>query len=42
MYTISLASKLLKCDEFFVIFDFLTNVKIDFHIITAERAMNLP
>ena len=32
LYIISLASKLLKGDEFFVIFDILTNVKIDFHM----------
>ena len=36
-YTISLASKLLKCDQFFVIFNFLTNVKIDFHISHRQK-----
>ena len=30
--TTSLASKQLKCDGFFVVFDFSINVKIDFHI----------
>ena len=32
LYTILLTSKQLKCDKFFVVFDFLMNVKIDFHI----------
>ena len=32
LYKISLASMLLNCDEFFTIFDFLTNVKIDFNM----------
>ena len=30
LYAISLASKLPKCDEIFVISDFLLNIKIDF------------
>ena len=38
LYTISLASKLLKCDEFFVIFDILMNVKVDFHISHSKNA----
>ena len=37
LYTISLASKLLKCDEFFVSFDFLINDKIDFHISHRQK-----
>ena len=32
LYTRSLESKLLNCDRFFVLFDFLTKVKIDFPI----------
>ena len=35
--TISLASKLLKCDECFVIFDISMNVKIDFHISHSQK-----
>ena len=38
VYTISLASKLLKCDESFVIFNFLMNVKIDFHISHRQKS----
>ena len=37
LYTISLASKLLKCDDVFVIFDFLTNVKIDFRMSYRQK-----
>ena len=37
VYTISLASKLLKCDDFFVIFDFLMTVKINFHISHRQK-----
>ena len=37
LYTISLASKLLKCYEFFVIFSFLMNVKIDVHISHRQK-----
>ena len=37
LYTISLASKLLKCNEFFFIFDFLMNVKIGFHISHRQK-----
>ena len=37
LFTISLASKLLKCDKFFVSFDFLTNVKIDFHMTHRQK-----
>ena len=39
LYTISLASKQLKCDESFVIFDFLTNVKIDFHMSHRQKCL---
>ena len=34
---ISLASKLLNCDKFFVIFDFLTYVKIYFHMSHRQK-----
>ena len=37
LYTISLESKLLKCDKFFITFDFLMNVKIDFHISHRQK-----
>ena len=37
LYTISLASKLLKCDKFFVIFNFSMNVKFDFHISHRQK-----
>ena len=39
LYTISLASKLLKCYEFFVIFNFLVNVKIDVHISHRQKGI---
>ena len=37
LYTISLASKLLKWNECFAIFEFLMNVKIDFHISRRQK-----
>ena len=37
VYTISLASKLLNCDGFFVMFDFLTHVKIDFNMSHRQK-----
>ena len=37
LYTISLASKQLNFDRFFVIFDILTNVKIDFHMSHRQK-----
>ena len=37
LYTISLASKLLKCYKFFFIFDCLMNVKIDVHISHRQK-----
>ena len=37
LYTISLASKLLKCGKCFVVFDFLMNVKIDVHISHRQK-----
>ena len=37
LYIISLVSKLLKCDKLLVIFNFLTNVKIDFHMSRKQK-----
>ena len=37
LYTLSLASKLLKCDGCSVIFEILTNVKIDFHMSHGQK-----
>ena len=37
LYTKSLASKLLNCDRYFVIFDLLTNVQIDFHMSNRQK-----
>ena len=38
LYTISLASELLKCDECFATFDFLMNVKVDFYFLVDKNA----
>ena len=35
--TTCLASKLLNCDGFFVIFEFLTNIKFDFHMSHRQK-----
>ena len=37
LYTISLASKQLKCNKIFVIMGFLTTVKIDFYMFLSQK-----